>query len=189
MHILCDTCSVLMLLRIAPDMFTAARYECVTVNQVWEEITRTQKFKTKYPWRKEHARHISSLPRSKVDTADYRLTLSAAKLTEQTQRNSRTGKTFGLSRRDIEIAACAIAHGYGLSTTDVNLADFLKQQYDVGNVPPLQLVNDWLEKGLFEWTEFRQSVLTDWLVCSEPRQPAREIKRFEKLTGSCYPAR
>jgi len=188
MHILCDTCSVLMLLRIAPNMFTDARYECTTVQQVWEEITQTQKFKTKYPWRKEYARHIRSLPQSKVDTEDYRLTLSAAKLTEQTQRNSRTGKTFGLSRRDIEIAACAIAHDYGVSTTDVNLVDFLKQQYDIGNVPPLKLVNDWIEKRLLEWTEFRQSVLTDWIACGEASQAHSEIKRFEKLTGSRYPS-
>lgn len=47
MHILCDTCSVLMLIRIAPDMFKDERYECVTVNEVWQELFRTRKFKTK----------------------------------------------------------------------------------------------------------------------------------------------
>ena len=77
MYILCDTCSILMLLRIAPDMFADKRYECVTIRQVWEEITQTQKFKSKYPWRKDYARHIQSLPKSTVETADYQLTLRA----------------------------------------------------------------------------------------------------------------
>lgn len=188
MHILCDTCSVLMVLRIAPDMFTDARYDCVTVQPVWDEIRKTQKFKAKYPWRNDYAGNIRSLPWGHVNTAEYQQAFRAAQVTEQAQRNSRTGKTFGLSRSDMEIAACAIAHGYRVSTTDANLADFLAQQFDVGNVLPLQLVNDWLEKNLIEWTEFRQSVLADWSACREPRQPGSEIKRFEKLTGKRYPA-
>ena len=187
MYILCDTCSILMLLRIAPEMFTDKRYECVTIRQVWEEVRQTQKFKSKYPWRKAYARHIQSLPKSTVETADYQFTLRAVRVTEQSQRNSRTGKAYGLSRRDTEIAACAITHSHAVSSTDANLVDFLAQQYDIPNVPPLQLVNDWLEKGLFEWTEFRQSVLTDWIACNEPPQPPAEIKRFEKLAGSRYP--
>ncbi len=188
MHILCDTCSILMLLRIAPNMFTDERYRCATVRQVWEEFTQTQKFKTKYPWRKEYAKHIRSTPVNKITTPEYDLTLRAARLTEQTQRNSRTGRAFGLSRCDIEIAACAITLGYLISSTDANLVDFLKQQYDVKNVLPLQLVNDWLENELLEWTESRQGVLIDWIACGEPRQSRREIKRFEKLTGKRYPA-
>jgi len=31
MYILCDTCSVLMLIRIAPDMFCDDSYGCVTI--------------------------------------------------------------------------------------------------------------------------------------------------------------
>ena len=54
MNILCDTCSVLMLIRIAPDMFTDERFDCVTVQEVCEEIFRTQRFKTKYPWRSDY---------------------------------------------------------------------------------------------------------------------------------------
>ena len=33
MYILCDTCSVLMLIRIAPDMFCDDSYGCVTIRQ------------------------------------------------------------------------------------------------------------------------------------------------------------
>jgi hypothetical protein len=50
MFILCDTCSILMLIRIAPKMFTEMEYECVTVAEVVQEIKRTQKFKDKHPW-------------------------------------------------------------------------------------------------------------------------------------------
>jgi hypothetical protein len=45
MYILCDTCSVLMLIRIAPDMFRDDRYGCVTIQEVFQELFRTQKFK------------------------------------------------------------------------------------------------------------------------------------------------
>lgn len=51
MNILCDTCSVLMLIRVAPDMFIDARFDCVTIDEVKREIFEKQKFKSKYPWR------------------------------------------------------------------------------------------------------------------------------------------
>ena len=50
MVVLCDTSAILMLLRIAPDMFTDPRYGCVTIRQIYDEITRTPKFKSKYLW-------------------------------------------------------------------------------------------------------------------------------------------
>ncbi len=50
MYVLCDTSSVLMLLRIAPDIFVDERFECVTVKVVHDEIVGTTRFKSKYPW-------------------------------------------------------------------------------------------------------------------------------------------
>ena len=176
-----------MLLRIAPEMFTDDRYECVTIRQVWEEIVQTPKFKSKYPWRNEYAKHIRSLPKSQAEPSDYRSTHSAVRLTEQAQRNSRTGMAYGLSRRDVEVAACAVANGFNVCSTDGNLIDFLAQQYEICNFSPLQLVNDWLEKCLFEWTDFRQGVLAEWIACNEPIQPRQEIERFEKNTKRKYP--
>jgi hypothetical protein len=41
-----------MLIRIEPDMLTDSRYGCVTIRKVWEEFFQTQKFKSKYPWRR-----------------------------------------------------------------------------------------------------------------------------------------
>lgn len=38
MIVLCDTCSVLMVIRIAPDMFTDDRYGCATTVKVHDEL-------------------------------------------------------------------------------------------------------------------------------------------------------
>jgi hypothetical protein len=51
MFVVCDTCSLIMLLRIAPDMFADPRYRCVTIAPVFNEYVRTQRFKHRYPWR------------------------------------------------------------------------------------------------------------------------------------------
>ncbi|MBA4419143.1 MAG: hypothetical protein C0392_14735 [Syntrophus sp. (in: bacteria)] len=40
------------------DMFTDERFDCVTVQEVCEEIFRTQRFKTKYPWRSDYKGRI-----------------------------------------------------------------------------------------------------------------------------------
>lgn len=90
MYILCDTCSVLMLIRITPDMFRDDRYGCVT-----------QEF---------------------------------------------AGKT----------------------------------------ISPLEIVNNWIKKGIIKWNDDLQSIVEDWDKCNEHPQPKKEIKRFEKLTGFKY---
>ena len=61
MNILCDTCSVLMLIRIAPDMFSDDRYECLTIQEVFRELFRTQKFKSRYPWREKYKPKVKAL--------------------------------------------------------------------------------------------------------------------------------
>ena len=68
MYILCDTCSVLMLIRVAPDMFCDERYACVTIQEVIRELFRTQKLKAKYPWRKEVKNTIKVMGASKLET-------------------------------------------------------------------------------------------------------------------------
>jgi hypothetical protein len=187
MRILCDTCSLIMLIRIEPQMLADSRYGCLTVRQVWEEFTQTQKFQNKYPWRGKYKGNIRCLSQSMVDTADYQLVLKTVKAIEATQRNQRTGKSYGLSRRDMEIAAIAIAHNFTFCSTDGNLIDFLEQQYEQLNVTPLQIVNGWIEEGLIEWNDARQAVIADWIKCNEKPQPLTEIRRFESLTGFKYP--
>jgi hypothetical protein len=187
MHILCDTCSLIMLIRIEPQMLTDSKYGCVTARQVWEEFTQVTKFENKYPWRKKYKSLIRFLGQSKIDTGDYQLVLKAVKISAISQINERTGRSYGLSHTDLEIAAVAVAHDYNICSTDGSLVDFLEQQYETANATPLKIVNDWIKKGLIEWNDSRQAVIADWIKCNEKPQPTAEIKRFESLTGYKYP--
>ncbi|MEA3378994.1 MAG: hypothetical protein U9Q69_05160, partial [Nanoarchaeota archaeon] len=62
-----------MLIRIAPDMFCDDSYGCVTIQEVLQELFRTQKFKTKYPWRTKYKSKIKVLGKSKVESGDFKL--------------------------------------------------------------------------------------------------------------------
>lgn len=73
MHILCDTCSILMLIRIVPDMFIDERFDCLTITDVKDEIFRTQKFKTKYPWRIHLKNKIETIGITNLKTDEYKL--------------------------------------------------------------------------------------------------------------------
>ena len=66
MKILCDTCSILMVIRIAPDMLTDKNYGCFTIQEVRKEIIRQQKFKDKYPWRHRFKDKIRCIPNSEI---------------------------------------------------------------------------------------------------------------------------
>lgn len=101
MNILCDTCSVLMLIRIAPDMFCDDRFECVTIQEVIKEFFQTQKFKTSYPWRREYKSRIKAIGISEIEKGDFHIYLQSIKSIIETGKiNKRTGKYFNLSRVD-----------------------------------------------------------------------------------------
>jgi hypothetical protein len=187
MYILCDTCSVLMLIRIAPDMFRDDSYGCVTIQEVFQELFRTQKFKTKYPWRTKYKSKIKALIKSKVETGDFNLYLEAIRNIIVTGKiNKRTKRFFSLSYIDQQIAACSIAHGFKLTTVDDDLADFIRQEFSGKTISPLGIVDDWIKKGLIKWDDDLQSILEDWDKCNEHPQPKKEVKRFEKITGFKY---
>lgn len=67
MIILCDTSSVVMLLRIVPGMFQDKRYGCVTIKEVYNELFAMQKFKSRYPWRTDYRDKIGPLSTSQID--------------------------------------------------------------------------------------------------------------------------
>ena len=187
MYILCDTCSVLMLIRIAPDMFCDDRYKCVTIQEMIQEIFRTQKFKMRYPWRKKYKSKIKALAKSKVESGDFKLYLEAIRNIIRTGKiNERTKRFFDLSYVDQRVAACSIAHGFKLTTVDDDLNGFVIQEFSGKTVSPLEIVNDWIKKGLIKWNDDLQFVLEDWEKCNEHPQPKKEVKRFEKLTGIKY---
>ncbi|WP_372846513.1 hypothetical protein [Pontiella sp.] len=188
MFILCDTCVLLMLLRIAPDMLTDERYNCVAPPIVRDELFRTQKFKDKYPWRTRYKTHVQTLPASLAQTEDYSRTLQTIDLLVSSSINARTGRRFGLSKVDKMLAAHVVANKYQLSTGDFDLRDFLFQEFDVSNVSPLEIINDWLARELIEWNDARQAILEDWKRCNEHRQPKEHVKNFKAITGRDYPA-
>jgi len=187
MFILCDTCVLLMLLRIAPDMLTDERYNCVVPSIVRDELFRTQKFKDKYPWRIHYGPHVQALPASLAQTGHYMRTLETVELIVAASRNGRTGRHFGLSKVDKMLAAHVIANNYQLSTGDFDLRDFLLQEFEISNVSPMEIINDWLARELIEWSDERQAVLEDWKRCNEHLQPKEHIKTFEEITGRDYP--
>ncbi len=187
MNILCDTCSILMLIRIAPEMFHDDRYGCVTIIEVFHELFRTQKFKNQYPWRVKYKAKIRALGASQINKGDFKLYLETVKSIMFTGKiNNRTGYYFNLSHTDQVIAACSIAHNIKLATVDDDLADFLKQEFSGQTISPLGIINNWLEKKLIRWNDEMQKIIEDWERANESPQPRKEIKRFEKITGYKY---
>jgi len=87
---------------------------------------------------------------------------------------------------DQKIAACSIAHGFKLTTVDNDLNDFVIQEFAGKTISPLEIVNDWMKKGLIKWNDNLQDIFEDWNRCNEHPQPGKEIKRFEKLSDYKY---
>jgi hypothetical protein len=187
MNIICDTCSVLMLIRIAPDMFTDERFDCVTVQEVCEEIFRTQRFKTKYPWRTDYKDKIrpSNSLRNTGDVFELHLDV-VRRLVDAGRTSSRTGKAFGLSFVDKKIAAYVTAYDLEISSTDNSLIDFLEQEFDKKNKSPLAILNGWIRGGLITWNEEVRKIVEDWDKNGEPVQPTKDKKDFLRLTGVRY---
>lgn len=191
MHILCDTCSVLMVIRVVPDMFIDERYQCVTTVEVRQEIVRTQKFKDKYPWRDQYIGKIPTLAGSFANSDSFKLYFdSIHSLIGTGIINQRTSRWFSLSRVDQRIIACALANSFYITTTDNDLIDFLSQEFSSPNsktvVSPLELINGWLRVGLLKWNDHHQSILRDWSVCNEAPQLRSDIQDFQSLTGYPY---
>lgn len=191
MYVLCDTCSLLMLIRLAPNMFIDARYKCCTVNEVRAEVYGNKKFKNKYPWNEDFRDRIQYLPNSTVHTADFHKHLRVVDLlVENGTIYEKTGRLFDLSRTDRIILACALCNGYRISTGDDNLRKFAMQEFTgifKGNVSPLGLVNDWIGSGLIVWNDELQRYMTDWNETGEHPQPNTQKARFKVLTGRNYP--
>jgi len=176
-----------MLIRIAPDMFCDERYECVTIQEIIQEIFRTQKFKMQYPWRTKYKSKIKALGKSNVESGDFKLYVATIRNIIVTGKiNKRTKRFFSLSYVDQQIAACSIAHSFKLTTVDDDLNDFVIQEFSGKTISPLGIVNGWIKKGLIKWDDDIQSILEDWDKCNEHPQPKKEVKRFEKITGFKY---
>ncbi len=191
MIILCDTSSILLLLRIAPEMFVNPVFECVTIHEVVTEIVTTTKFKKKYPWRTEYRTKLIPLPASQYRTPAYeRIKGIVSVLLENGVINEKTQRMIYLSEEDQAVAACAIAKGYLMTSGDTNLIAFLQQEFKPdfrGNLTALDVVNFWLEKKVITWDDAKHAFVADWKFQGEVSQPRDAIRKFTLLTGRAYP--
>jgi len=176
-----------MLLRIAPAMFTDPRFECVTIRSIFDEITQTTKFKSKYPWLREMRSTIKSLPASISDSDKVKLhyeTITA--LNRDGAINPKTGRPFDLSKEDRLVIACAAANEYVISSGDSGLCDFALHHFDLKTLSPLEVINLWIAKKLLIWNEEKQAFLKDWADQNEKPQPLKAKSLFKTLTGYKY---
>jgi len=191
MYTLCDTSSILMLIRIAPDMFIDDRYECCTIRLVREEIFRTQKFKTKYPWRIKFKNKIQCLPTNHVKNDNFDMYFDAVEsLIEHGTINKEKGSEFDLSYVDKAIIACALSNAYKITTGDEDLRTFAKQEFGThfkGWISPLGLINKWIRNNLIQWDDSLHDYVSEWTRDDEHPQPRRQKTAFKKLTGRKYP--
>jgi len=188
---LCDTSSIFMLWPIAPEMLKEGKYGCVTIQEVHDEIFRTQKFKDKYPWRTQYKSKIEIIPRQKANNdnvAGYRNTVDS--LCDSFCKDHQTGRIFDLSYVDKSIIACALANGYSISSGDGVLVNFVKQEFNdefKGYVSALGIVNIWIQGKIIKWNKVSQDCLEKWNEQDEPRQPKGTRRKFRKLTRLKYP--
>jgi len=187
MLILADTCSVLMLLRIAPDMFSNPQYGCTTTAEVLKELKSNQKFKTKYPWLKNLIPNVCCITNSELKKNGYDSTLSTINILLSTfPLNTNTDKVFDLSRVDRHIIACAAAHGHSITTGEKDIIDFAKQEFEIESISALGVLNKWIKNGLVECNDYLLAIIDDWEKSNEAGQPKDDIVSFQRLTKEFY---
>jgi hypothetical protein len=190
MIILCDTSSILMLLRIAPEMFADHRFDCITIREVHNEIIQTTKFKTKYPWTREiRARIKVTVLTDEQKEKERQYYESIKALNYIGTVNKKTGKLFDLSRVDMKVISHCIALGCSITSGDNDLKEFIRQEFkenNQGDLMPLEIIIQWLEKKLIQWNAAKQKIIDEWRELREHPQPAKAKKRFLELTGVKY---
>jgi hypothetical protein len=191
MFILCDTSSILLLLRIAPDMFVDQRFECCTIREIHDELVRTAKFKLKYPWLREMRPKLKPLMLAEKEKASEKAYFDAIKTLHWNGTiNLKTGRFFDLSHEDMKVISSALALDYKVSSGDKGLLQFAEQEFKnefIGSVSALEIINFWIEKQLIIWDQERQGILGEWKAQGETAQPKIAALEFHKLTGCHYP--
>ncbi len=187
MKILCDTCCVLLLIRIVPRMFIDEKFKCLAIREVREEIFQTQRFKSRYPWRNDFRDSIGcEIPSQAVrKKADMYFSVIDKKI-ESGTINNRNGRFFDLSYKDKRIVAYALATDSLLATNDYDMRDFVHQEFDSLSLSSLGLVNKWIKEGALTWYPEYQKIIEDWNICNEPKQPIEDVEEFQRLSKFDY---
>jgi len=183
-----DTCAILMLIRICPDMFKDVRFGCAMLQEAYNEYTRNARFKKQYPWRAKYRGCLKSLPKSDLDEHGYDKVLNCVQAAAEDVVNPSTGKKYAdeLSLTDLKMVAAAYSLDAELCSGDAALSRYAANDWDRKVISPLALVNRWLSLKLLTWDDGKHRILVDW-VCSERPQPRKDIVAFERLTGRRYP--
>lgn len=175
-----------MLIRISPEMFTDPKFKCKTINEVRKEFISITKFKDKYPWRKEFVSKVksSNLGNQKEVIANFTIVNEIS----ENVKNQKNNKYYSLSRVDKQISAQIInIENVNISTGDQDLMDFLKQEFEIANIYPLQIIIDWLKLDLIKWCSDMENILEDWNDKNEKAQPLSAKNELMKITGYNYP--
>ena len=183
--VLIDTNAIILLLRIAPNMFRDSQYDCVLPEYVYQEFMQKPEFKDLFPWRSEYKGylHVGITNNAAYKHPQFASTLKTITCMARTNLN-RNKERYGLSKKDQEILSVAVAFCLDLCTEDVNLALFAKNEFSVKVFSALSMINRWLQGGLIVWDDKKQQLLQEW---NGRRQPKEEISTFQKLTGYSYP--
>ena len=184
--VLTDTNAIVLLLRIAPEMFRDERFGCVLPEYAYQEFILKPEFKVLFPWR-ERYKHFLQLGVSILEAQKHPQFPSALKAISvmSRMRPNRYGKCYGLSKKDQEILSVAVAFCYALCTEDRNLALFAREEFGIQVFSALSLINRWIKDKLITWDDEKQTLLSDW---GDRKQPEKEVELFHTLTGYTYPA-
>ena len=104
----------------------------------------------------------------------------------ESEIKNRKGRLFDLSRVDRLLIAYSKAMNIDVSTSDGQIIEFAKDQFDIANISALALVNKWIRSDLVEWNDDLNSFVREWDINDEPIQPGEDILEFEGLTGLDY---
>ena len=183
-----DTCAILMLIRICPDMFKDARFGCAMLQEAYIEYTRSARFKKQYSWREKYRRCLKSLPKSDLDKHGYDEVLTCVQAAAKDIVDPSTGKMYAdeLSPTDLKMVAAAYSLDADLCSGDAALSRYAANDWERQVISPLAIVNRWLSLRLLTWDDDKHRILLDW-VRSERPQPRKDIVEFEQLAGRVYP--
>lgn len=198
MIVVADTCSLLMLLRLNPEMLTDSKFGCCTTQEVRDEIIRTSKFADKYPWRVDYREKIRVIPKGTViHASSYRNAAFSVKA--QLDQADPDEGPYNLSEEDCSVIILAQIlpelhflsiddpGDIAISTTDRLLINFAEKRFEIENIEPLELLNTWIENGFWIYnSQDHDAILQEWAE-KEPRQSFAARKHFKKLTGHTFP--
>ena len=183
-----DTCAILMLVRICPNMFQAVRFGCVMLQEAYIEYTRSARFKKQYSWRGKYRRCLKSLSKSYLDGHGYDEVLKCVRAAAEDIIDTETGKKYAdeLSPTDLKMVAASYSLDADLCSGDAALSRYATNDWERQVISPLALVNRWLSQQLLTWDGDKHRILEDWARSERP-QPRKDIAEFERLTGRQYP--